>query len=695
MSSTVRLGVDIGGTFTDLVLLWPDGRTLFSKTSSTPEAPERAVVSAIAAMLETAGLSPGDVGEVVHGTTVGSNTLLQKAGARCGLITTRGFRDVLEIGRVRTPGMFDLSWRKPEPLVPRRWRLEVDERIGARGEVLRPLDAEEIIRAGATLVDQGIESVAICFINSYLNPAHEEEAAAVLRERFPRLAVTASVAVLPSMGEYERCSTAAVNAYVLPILRGYIERLEQALRSMGIDAPLLIGNSNGGLSTAAMAREKPVFFISSGRASGAVGAARLGGAIGSENLIAFDMGGTTASATLVHDGEVSRTHEYEFRDGISTPSRFIKAGGFMMRVPTVDVAEVGSGAGSIAGLDAGGLLTVGPRSAGAFPGPACYRLGGERATVTDANVVLGLLPPYLGGGTLPLDIEASRAAIARDLAGPLGLSVEDAAWGVREVVNANMARAIRAVTVERGVDPRDFTLLAFGGSGPVHACDLAATLGMGRVLFPPAPGVFTAAGMLAGSLEHHFLRPFAGTLGALDAGALREAADELAAQARGAFAADGYPTDALAYRFALDLRFEGQEAALAVPFEPGAGAATLEADFLAAYRALYGYVARDRIETVAVRLAAQAPTRNALDFRTARSAAPGPEGAGERARRAYFGRTHGWLDVPVLPRHALAETRPGPLVLESADSTIVVPPGAHAFPDNAGNIVAALAPEVR
>lgn len=690
MRSPVRIGVDIGGTFTDLVLIGADGRTAFLKVSSTPEAPERAVVAGITAILAEAGGSAEDVAEVVHGTTVGSNTLLQKVGARCGLITTRGFRDVLEIGRVRTPGMFDLSWRKPEPLVPRRWRLEVSERIGARGEVVTPLDEEEVRRAGAELVAAGVESVAICFLNSYLNPAHETRAAAVLHAAFPELAITASVAVLPSMGEYERCSTTAVNAYVLPVLRGYIARLEEALRGLGITAPLLIGNSNGGLSTAAMAREKPVFFVSSGRASGAVGAARLGEAIAMPDLIAFDMGGTTASATLVQAGEVSRTHEYEFRDGISTPSRLIKAGGYMMRVPTVDVAEVGSGAGSIATIDGGGLLGVGPRSAGAFPGPACYRQGGVHATVTDANVALGLLPPALGGGALALDIEAARAAIGRDLAAPLGLGVEDAAFGVREVVNTNMARAIRAVTVERGVDPRDFTLVAFGGSGPAHACDLAAMLGMRSVLFPPAPGVFTAAGMLAGSLEHHFLRPFAGALDALDEAALDAASAAMAEEAGAAFAADAYPTDHLVHRFALDLRFEGQEAAIPVAFAQGVGAAQLADDFRAAYRTLYGYVAQDRIESVAIRLAAQTPLRSAFDFRATRLAPPASATAEETTRRAYFGRARGWVDVPVLPRGAFAGERAGPLVLESADSTIVVPPGFTAAAGPAGTILATL-----
>jgi len=690
MSRTVRIGVDVGGTFTDFVLLAGDGSIRTLKISSTPSQPERAVIDGIGTLLARADISPDSVSEVLHGTTVGSNTLLQKAGALCGLITTAGFRDVLEIGRVRTPTMFDLSWRKPEPLVPRRWRLEVRERIAADGSILEPLDTDGVVEAGEALVGQGIESIAICFLNSYVNPIHEQAAARVLAEAFPGISVTASVDVLPSMGEYERCSTTVVNAYVIPALRGYLRRLGQGLREIGIDAPLLIGNSNGGLSTAEVAQTKPVFFITSGRASGAVGAARLGTSIGTPDLIAFDMGGTTASATMVRGGDVSRTHEYEFRDGISTPSRFIKAGGYMMRVPTVDVAEVGSGAGSIASLDEGGLLRVGPASAGALPGPACYGLGGDRPTVTDANVALGLLPTVLGGGSLSLDREAARAAIARYIGEPSGLGVDAAAQGIRDVVNANMARAIRAVTVERGLDPRDFMLLAFGGSGPVHACDVAATLGMKRVLFPAAPGVFTAAGMLAGRLEHHFLRPFGRYLDRLDPPTLAMTRRDMEAVARTAFGAEGHGADAVHLAFSLDMRFQGQEASLPVPLPATPDAAALRCAFLDAYRETYGYVSDDRVEIVAIRLAATLADGQVLDFSAMRRADTAGV-AGRRIRRAYFGRKAGWIDAPVMTRAALVDATTGPLILESDDCTIVIPSGAKAEPDATGNLLVKLA----
>jgi N-methylhydantoinase A len=391
---------------------------------------------------------------------------------------------------------------------------------------------------------------------------------------------------------------------------------------------------------------------------------------------------------MIRNSEISRTHEYEFRDGISTPSRFIKAGGYLMRVPSVDVAEVGSGAGSIAWLDEGALLRVGPRSAGALPGPACYCLGGMQPTVTDANVALGLLPVRLGGGLLALDGDAARRALA-DLAGPLGLTVPDTAQGIRDVANANMARAIRAVTVERGLDPRDFTLLAFGGSGPVHACDLAASLGMRRVLFPNAPGVFTAAGMLAGQLEHDFLRPFAGSVDRIDLerlDALRRAMENEAAHA---FARDGYASGALEHLFTLDIRYQGQEASLSVPLPAEPTKPALRDAFFDMYRATYGYVSADRIESVAIRLSSLLASGRVLDFAAMRDGVDG-QPTTQEVRRAYFGKAIGWVDTPVISRAAFRSAASGPFILESPDSTIVMPPGARAEPDTVGNIVATL-----
>src|SRR6202167_5634234 len=497
-----RVAVDIGGTFTDIALLTDTGLIHESKVSTTPDDPSRAVITGVLELWRDHGVPPADVAEVLHGTTVGSNTILQRKGARTGLITTSGFRDVLEIGRIRMPDMFDLTWEKPKPLVPRRHRLEVSERMAADGEVVEPLSEASVINAGKALVSEDIEAVAIAFINSYRNPAHELQAEAILRAHFPHLLVTTSCAVLPEMKEYERTSTTVVNAYLLSAMRSYLQRLETGLRSIGVAAPILVMTSNGGMLAANVTCEKPVLVVASGPAGGVIGAARLGIARNDRDVIVFDMGGTTAKAVIIEDGRPTMPSEYEFRDGISTSSRFIKAGGYMLKVPAIDIAEVGAGGGSLAGIDKGGLLIVGPQSAGAVPGPACYGLGNDRPTVTDANVVLGFInATSLAGGKLPIDRSLSETAILSHIGNPLGLPLQDAAHGIRAVANAAMARAVRAVTVERGRDPRDLTLMAFGGNGGVHAPDLARQLGIPRVVIPPMSGIFSALGMLASDIE--------------------------------------------------------------------------------------------------------------------------------------------------------------------------------------------------
>jgi N-methylhydantoinase A len=696
MKKSARIGVDIGGTFTDFALLDEQNRTYFAKVSSTPAEPESAVLTGVAELLRVSGCKVDDIVEIVHGTTVGSNTLLQKKGAKCGLITTKGFRDVLEIGRLRTPTMFDLTWDKPEPLVARRYRMEIDERTAADGEILKQVDEKEIVRIGEFFASEGVESVAICLINSYRNSANEERAHKAFAANFPKIWVTASISVLPEIREYERTSTTAVNAYVLPVLRSYLTRLEQKLRAAGIKAPLLVANSNGGLSSARLAQEKPVFFISSGRAAGVVGAQHLGHSIGVEDVIVFDMGGTTASASLIEKGQLTRASEYEFRAGISTPSRFIKAGGYLMRVPTIDVAEVGSGAGSVAWLDEGRMLHVGPVSAGALPGPACYDLGGARPTVTDSNVVLGYLPEQLAGGSMKLNLTIAREVIARDLANPLGLTVENAACGVREIVNTNMARAIRAVTVERGVDHRDFILLAFGGSGPVHACALAKTLGIRRVMFPRAPGVFTAMGMLAGQIERYYLKSSPVSLDGIDPDRIEAQVNDLRSIATKEMAAEGYTAPNVEFGVELDMRFKGQDSEIAIPIgdvQTGEGRAALRNRFLNAYRAIYGYVSRDTVDIVNIRLIARGISGRKIDFAALDTASAKSGGSSATTRRIYFDRDTGWVQTPIVERDDFLKPLLGPVVIQSSDSTVVIPPGFSATLDAAGNIVADLLPE--
>ncbi|SHN65335.1 N-methylhydantoinase A [Bradyrhizobium erythrophlei] len=688
----VRIAVDIGGTFTDIALLADAGLIHQSKISSTPDDPSIAVVEGVAQLLAELSIDPAAVAEVLHGTTVGSNTILQRKGARTGLITTRGFRDVLEIGRIRMPDMFDLTWDKPAPLVPRRHRLEVTERMAADGSVVEPLSEANVVAAGEALVAQDIEAAAVVFINSYRNPAHELEAAAILRARFPKLLVTTSCAVLPEMKEYERTSTTVVNAYLLATMRAYLQRLQEGLRGIGVKAPILVMTSNGGMLAADVTCEKPVMVVASGPAGGVIGAARLGIARDDRDVIVFDMGGTTAKAVIIEDGRPTMTSEYEFRDGISTSSRFIKAGGYMLKVPAIDIAEVGAGGGSLASIDHGGLLVVGPQSAGAVPGPACYGLGNDRPTVTDANVVLGFINPNsLAGGKLAIDRSRSEAAIQNHVGKPLKLPLADAAHGIRAVANAAMARAVRAVTIERGRDPRDLTLMAFGGNGGVHAPDLARQLGIPLVVVPPMSGVFSAIGMLASDVEHTGLKTIGRRIDTMTVDDLRAIKRELQNQVAAQLAGDGYHTGRTAFLWEADLRHEGQATELTVPFE-GEDFAQIRERFVAEYLKTYGYQDHTPIELMKVRVAGRGLRDNRLDFR-AMKIAPRAGASGSGTRQISFARGEPALAVDIVDRAAIDDKpRPGPLIIEEFDATIVVPPDARVHKDAIGCIVLEFAP---
>lgn len=685
----VRVAVDVGGTFTDIVVMTANGILHESKVSTTPDDPSRGVVDGLASLLAELGAAPGSVAEVLHGTTVGSNTILQRTGARTGLITTRGFRDVLEIGRIRMPDMFDLTWDKPKPLVPRRHRLEVTERIAADGTVIHPLSTTDVTAAAEQLVADGIEAIAICFLNSYRNSAHEKKAEALINARFPDLPVTASYAVLPEMKEYERTSTTVVNAYLLTAMRGYLRKLEGRLAEVGVVAPILVMTSNGGMLAARAARDLPVMVVASGPAGGVIGAAGLGKARGDRDVIVFDMGGTTAKAVIIEDGRPSMTSEYEFRDGMSTSSRFIKAGGYMLKVPAIDIAEVGAGGGSLAGIDAGGLLKVGPESAGAAPGPACYGLGNTRPTVTDANVVLGILNPNaLAGGRLTIDRGLAERAIKEHVATPLGLSVEDAAHGIRAVANAAMARAIRAVTVERGRDPRDLTLMAFGGNGGIHSVDVARQLGVRTIIIPPLAGVFSAVGMLAADVEHTALVTVMRLLHDLCAQDLSAIMARLGAEVASRLAADGYGTDRTELVWQAELRHEGQATELPVPFDAnGDVLAQISERFVEEYLKTYGYRDQTPLELVKVTVTGRGLRESRLDFK-AMKIEPRTGAARAGHRSVFFSRGLPAVETAIVSRAAVgAAERSGPLIIEEFDATIVVPPDATISRDGTGNLV--------
>jgi len=529
----IRVGVDIGGTFTDIVIMDAAGGIVTRKVSSTVDNYARAISEGLAAVFAEHGVTGADVAEVLHGTTIASNAILELKGARTGLITTKGFRDVLELRLLRMPRLYDLSWEKPPMLVERALRLEVDERINARGEVERALEPAEVEAVLDQLLAARVEAISVCLLHSYRNGAHERMIRDIIRRRAPEMVLSISSEVLPEIKEYERTSTTVIDSYVKPVVGRYLRSLSADLKQVGIAAPLLLMQSNGGLVPAEVAAEMPVHIIESGPAAGVVGAQSLARRAGFDKVISFDMGGTTAKAALVENGEVSRAEEYSVGGGIMIGSWLMSGSGYVLKVPAIDLAEVGAGGGSIIAIDAGGAPKVGPRSAGSFPGPVCYGLGGTEPTVTDANVVLGYLnPEHLAGGSVKLDAARSRAVLQEKIASPLALSVEQAAYGAHLVAAANMIRAIKAVSSERGRDPRAFALVAFGGNGPLFAAGMARSLGIRSVIVPPSAGVFSSVGLLYSDVEYHLSRTYRQLTGALDAQELLAAWRALETQAR-------------------------------------------------------------------------------------------------------------------------------------------------------------------
>jgi N-methylhydantoinase A len=481
------VGVDIGGTFTDIVLIGSDGSIHTKKISSSSQNYAGPIVEGLTELFRETGIEPGAIREIRHGTTVASNAILEHKGAKVGLITTKGFRDVLEIRTLRMPKLYDMAWEKPPPLVPRYLRRAVDERIDAKGKVERALDSADAAAQVDALLAEKVEAIAVCLINSFNNPAHELMIRDIARQKAPHLPICISFEVLPEIKEYERTSTTVINAYVIPIVGTYLKTLRRSLDAAGIKSPLLLMQSNGGLTTDAVAAERPINIIESGPAGGVVGAQALAKAKGLDKIITFDMGGTTAKASMVEAGEVTRAQEYAVGAGIMIGSRLLTGAGYTLKVPAIDIAEVGAGGGSHVWIDAGGALQVGPESAGASPGPICYDTGGEVPTVTDANVLLGYInPDYLVGGALRLNAEKARRMFEDKIARPLGMPLERAAYGAHLIAASNMIRAIKAVSTERGRDPREFALFAFGGNGPLFACGMAAALGMTPIRAPCA-----------------------------------------------------------------------------------------------------------------------------------------------------------------------------------------------------------------
>lgn len=690
MVQEVRVAADVGGTFTDIVLLNRDGLAVTRKVPSTPDDYARGVVQGILELLQTLKIAPCDVTEVLHGCTVATNAILEHKGAKTALLTTRGFRDVLELRRIRVPRLYDPLYVKPEPLAPRNWRFEVTERMAADGSVLINLDESDVLRAVDAIRASPVEAVAICYLHSYANPTHERRTLELLRAHLPDLFITASVDILPEIREYERTSTTVINAYVGPPVRRYLTRLIDGLNEAGIRARLLVMQSSGGTLDAHSVLEQPARIIECGPAAGVIGAAYHASACGYGDVISFDMGGTTAKASLVEAGQLTHTDEYEVGGGISLSSRLVKGGGYALKLPVIDISEVGAGGGSKIGFDKGGALKVGPQSAGALPGPACYGNGGRDATVTDANVVLGNLNPLaLAGGTVPIHAALARDAIANDVVKRLNVSLEEAAWWIFVVATTNMVRAVKAVSTYRGRNPADFELIAFGGNGGIFAGELLRQLQMKRALIPPAAGVFSAIGLCISDVQFSQSRTFRRALQALDMSELRSALHVLSEAALEKLAGDA---SGRALRRA-SMRYQGQGFELAVQISDNTlGAPTtaaLREDFESEYARTYGHRLgfSYEVEIVSLDVTALRRTQEKGSFVRGTAAWSGTD-ASTRARQVYFGPEHRWCDTPVTDRHALGtEPRPGPWIIEEYEGTTVVPPDADVRLDDRGNIV--------
>ncbi len=690
--STYRVGVDVGGTFTDIVLLGDDGTIHTKKIASSTGDYARAIVDGLAELFRETGLSGADIEEIRHGTTVASNAILEHKGARTGLITTAGFRDVLEIRTLRMPRLYDMAWTKPAPLVERYLRRVVDERVDAFGRIERALDPADAEREVDALLSEKVETIAICLLNSFANPAHELMVRDVVRRKAPGLPLSVSCEVLPEIKEYERTSTTVVNAYVMPIVASYLGAMRRGLDAAGIPARLLLMQSNGGLTTDAAARERPMNIIESGPAGGVIGAQALARTMNLPRLVTFDMGGTTAKASMVEDGVVTRATEYSVGAGIMTGSRLLTGAGYTLKVPAIDLAEVGAGGGSHVWIDAGGSLQIGPESAGADPGPVCYAKGGTVPTVTDANVVLGYLnPAHLVGGAVKLDAARAHEAFAEKVAKPLGMSLEDAALGAHRIAASNMIRAIKSVSTERGRDPREFALFAFGGNGPLFACGMAEALGMKRVVVPPSPGLFSSFGLLYADVEHHFSRTFRRLLRKADLGEIERAWSALSQQATDQLAIEGFTASRARLRRSASMHYQGQTYELTVPMPDGpideGMVAHLEEAFGQEHERTYGHRAgpEEPVELVAMQVVGLGLREGpGVPERVRPSRAEPVPG---RPRRAWFGKQAGWIETRILRRSDLAGGVAGPVIVEEYDATCVVPPGARATLDAGGNIV--------
>jgi N-methylhydantoinase A len=695
MSNRFRLGVDIGGTFTDAVLLDEEnGEITVAKVLSTPSDPSIGFLNAVDRILEGGRAGAADLSYIVHGTTVATNALIEGKTPRTAFITTRGFRDMLEIGRQVRPSLYDVHFEKPRPLVPRDLCFEVGERLDQTGHELEELDESAVRAIGARLAAEGIGSVAVCFLHSYLNDAHERRTAALLHEAKADLLISLSAEVCPEFREYFRASTTVINACVRPVLARYLEGIEDRLRGKGIGAELLIMQSNGGVLTFKTGAEKPVYMVESGPAAGVIVANFIAGELGHRNVISFDMGGTTAKVGVILDGRPKVTKEYEVGAQALPGMGNARGSGYPIRTPVIDLVEIGAGGGSVGWVDGGGILRVGPHSAGADPGPICYARGGTEPTITDANLALGRLDAgFFLGGEMGLDVEAAREGIARRCAEPLGMAATACANGIVEIANAAMINALRIVTVQRGYDPRDLVMVAFGGAGPLHANLLCAEMQIPLLIIPPSPGTASALGLLVTELKHEFSQTRIMGEGREDLAAIRAIFDGMEADGRAALSREGLAAGQIGFLRQIELRYAGQSHEIAVDCPDGrideAALQTMRDRFHAEHDRTYGHGYPDQpTELVNFRLTAVGRIAKPRQREIAIARADAGQAA-KGKRPVYFGGPDDFVATPVYDRGKLAAGHrlSGPAVIEELDSTTLVLPGFEVEVDRWGNLL--------
>ena len=683
-----RVGVDIGGTFTDMLLVDEDGTAIIGKTLTTPGDPSLAVENALRPALENGTVKAGERGTLIHGTTLVTNALIERKGAPTALLTTEGFRDAVEIAREHRYELYDLNLDLPRPLVPRHLRFDVPERVAADGTVLKPLDESFVRRLVAELRDKRIKAIGICYLNSFRNPAHERRSAEIIAEIAPEIRVSLSSEVVAEIREYQRTSTTLANVYVQERVADYLGQLQRRLDQIGFAGSFFVMLSSGGIATRETAARFPVRLLESGPAAGALAAAQAGALSGHRDLLSFDMGGTTAKLCVIEDGQPLKTHEFE----VDRVYRFRKGSGLPVRIPVIDMIEIGAGGGSIARVDSLGLLKVGPDSSGAEPGPVCYGQGGTEPTVTDADLVLGYLDPdYFLGGKMQLNITGARRALER-LGERLGMNGEQVACGIHQIVNENMANAARAHLGERGKDPRRMPMYAFGGAGPVHGYRVAEILRLPALISPFGAGVGSTFGLLAAPLAFDFVRSAYSRLDDLDWQFANGLLHEMAEEGRKVLEGSGLAGSAIHYQKTADMRYVGQGHEVSAPLPDGVleenHLAQITATFEEIYRGLYGRKGPDvPLEIVNWRVIASGP-RPEMNLKLSRKLSAGSE-ARKGSRRAYFPERGGYVETAVYDRYALSPgtTLDGPAIVEERESTLIVGVHGRARVDERLNVV--------